>query len=140
MNEVTEVTDETPSTIPVRDGETTSDGLREAWRQTLVEDIVRLVASFDSEPSRYLKSIVELLKVRENSTTEVGQLIEHCIREIFTGRGTGLVTKNDSNREKPCRQKTERCRVKDRRINIKQRRLNPTRVARRNAYRRVQEL
>lgn len=62
---------------------TVPHGLRKAWRTLALQDLKRLVSSLDKEPSKYLMRIMELLKAREESMTEIKDLQESWMSELF---------------------------------------------------------
>lgn len=71
---VQDITDETPTVAPTR----------RAWEQILLQDLTRLVNSFDDETNEFLTTIIKLLKASGKSTVEIGKLMDDWIRTLYT--------------------------------------------------------
>lgn len=97
---VQDITDETPTVAPTR----------RAWEQILLQDLTRLVNSFDDETNEFLTTIIKLLKASGNSTVEIGKLMDDWIRTLYTAsskENTEGGIESDSCQKKPSGRKID---------------------------------
>lgn len=114
---------------------------RAAWRQLALQDLARLVESLDEDPSEHLLSILELLRASEDSMEEIKQRMDEWMGTLFANPPGERENGEGGSNLRPARAGGRKidCHKRGRPVRVKQRRLNPKRVARQNAYRRVQD-
>lgn len=116
--------------------------LRSTWSELLLQDLMRLVESFDNEPSEHIRPIMDLLRVGgEDSMNELKSRMDLWLCDLFPqspkrnsdnqAGDSDLRPRGEKKREFDPRKRNNR------QVRIKQRRLNPKRVARQCAYRRI---